>query len=116
MEADGVRAMVYWLKRAPEEFFIGTAVNTSPPPLLCSPSMPGRVRRFDTAALYAALEARRRSEHLSWRQTANALGGHVAPAMLTRLKRRGRIDVDLMVAATCWLGASVESFTYEAAR
>ena len=114
MEADGVRAMVAWLGRAPEHF-----VRISLDGHLPAPKMRVSVakrNRFDTTALHSALDRERQSRGLTWNEVASEIGDHVSATMLTRLKRRGRISMDVLVAATGWLGASVESLTYESDR
>jgi hypothetical protein len=114
MEADGVRAMVAWLGRSPEDF-VRTAPGLSVPAAKRrKPASRGKVRRFDSAALFNALDRERTSLGISWRQMAAALGAHVAPSSLTRLRSGGRLEVGLMVAATGRLGMSVEDLTYEA--
>ena len=50
---------------------------------------------------------------MTWRQVAGHIGGQVTPSMLTRVREGGRIEVHLMVAATGWLGVSVEDLTHE---
>jgi hypothetical protein len=49
MEADGMRAMVRWLGRAPEDFMVGPKRLAGPVPQAVSAS--GRRRRVDTVAL-----------------------------------------------------------------
>ena len=66
--------------------------------------------RFNTAALFEALDAQRRARSLSWAQVAAEVG--VSPSTLTRTKLGGRMEVDGMLAMVRWLGRSVESFTY----
>jgi hypothetical protein len=110
MEADGVRAMVRWLGLSPEAFIRGA---NRPSASAFPGKLEGSVRRFDTTALYKALDDKRKRERLSWKNVATVLGDHVSPSMLTRLRERGRIDVNLMVAATAWLDVSIDSLTYE---
>lgn len=115
MEADGVRAMVAWLGRAPEHFVRALPGARVPAPEI-RPAAHTGILRFDTAALYNALGRARHRRLLSWNQLASEIGDNVNAPMLTRLKRRGRISMDVAVAAAGWLGASVESFTYESRR
>ena len=67
--------------------------------------------RFDTRALYEALEAKRLARGLGWAAVAAETG--VAAATLKRTKDGGRLEVDTMLAMVAWLGRSVESFTRE---
>lgn len=109
MEADGMRAMVRWLGRAPEEFIVGPKRLTGSVPQTSSAS--GRRRRIDTAALHAALDARRMARGLTWSDLGAELG--MAPSMLTRLARRGRVDVGVLARVVGFLGVPVEDLTYE---
>ena len=70
------------------------------------------MKRFDTRALYRALDERRKAHGLSWRQVASETG--VSVSTLTRTQRGGRLEVDGMLAMVDWLGVSVESFVREA--
>jgi transcriptional regulator with XRE-family HTH domain len=74
---------------------------------------PGR-RRFDTKALYVALDRQRVARGLSWQQVARAIG--VSPSTLTRTRDGGRLEVDGMLAMVAWLEQSVEAFVREVTR
>jgi len=63
---------------------------------------------LDTDALYAALDQRRQSSELSWRQVAQEAG--VSPSTLTRLGQGKRPDVDGFAALVKWLGQSADDF------
>ena len=106
MEADGMRAMVRWLGRAPEDFIVGPNRLTGLTPRVGS--------RVDTIALYAALDARRAEEDRTWADVGAELG--VMPGMLTRLARRGRIDAGVLARIVGFLGVAVEEVTYECDR
>jgi hypothetical protein len=69
--------------------------------------------RFDTAALYQALDAQRQARGLSWGDVARETG--VAVATLKRTALGGRLEVDGMLAMVRWVGCSVEIFTRESA-
>lgn len=64
--------------------------------------------RLDTEALFAALDAKRKSRKLSWRQLAAEVG--VSPSTMTRLANGQRPDVDAFAALVRWLGQSADSF------
>jgi transcriptional regulator with XRE-family HTH domain len=64
--------------------------------------------RLDTEALFAALDAERKSRKLSWRQLAAEVG--VSPSTMTRLANGQRPDVDAFAALVRWLGQSADSF------
>jgi transcriptional regulator with XRE-family HTH domain len=68
--------------------------------------------RFDSHALYDALDAQRRTRGLTWRQVAADVG--VSPSTLTGTKRGGRLEVDGALAMVRWLGRTIESFTRSA--
>jgi transcriptional regulator with XRE-family HTH domain len=67
------------------------------------------MRRFDTTALYQALDAERQARGLSWMQLSRAIG--VSAATMHRLKHGGRLEVDGALAMASWLSRTVESFT-----
>ena len=64
--------------------------------------------RFDTRALYRALDAQRQARAMSWRQVSDEIG--LSAATLARTEHGGRLEVDGMLAMVAWLGRSVESF------
>jgi hypothetical protein len=70
----------------------------------------GRGGRFNTSALYEALDAQRRERCMNWTQVAAEVG--VGVSTLTRTKAGGRLEVDGTLAMVRWLGRTVESFTY----
>ena len=67
--------------------------------------------RFDAAALHAALDARRRTRGLTWKQVAEEVG--VSVGTIQRARSGGRMEVDGMLAMVRWLDVSVESFVRE---
>jgi transcriptional regulator with XRE-family HTH domain len=70
--------------------------------------------RFDSGALYQALDERRVALGLSWKQVAAETG--VSVTTLTRARLGGRMEVDGVLAMVSWLGRTVESFAREARR
>jgi transcriptional regulator with XRE-family HTH domain len=68
-------------------------------------------RRFDAAALYAALDAQRNAQGITWKQVAEEIG--VSVATIQRVRSGGRMEVDGMLAMVYWLEVSVESFVRE---
>jgi hypothetical protein len=64
--------------------------------------------RFDTRALYEALDAQRQTRGVSWEQLARDLG--VAATTLKGTAKGGRLEVDGMLRMVGWLGRTVESF------
>jgi transcriptional regulator with XRE-family HTH domain len=63
---------------------------------------------LDVETLYAALDQRRRSLDLSWRQVAAQAS--VSPSTLTRLGQGKRPDVQGLAALVSWLEVSPETF------
>ena len=72
------------------------------------------MRRFDAAALFAALDARRSARGLSWTQVARETG--VSIATIKRTEAAGRMEVDGMLALVGWLGVPVETFVRDSDR
>ncbi|HYV95881.1 MAG TPA: helix-turn-helix domain-containing protein [Gemmatimonadaceae bacterium] len=71
-------------------------------------------RRFDAAALYDAMDAKRQAERLTWAAVATRIG--VSSGTITRLRSGGRMEVDGMLAMVGWLGVPVETFVRETGR
>ena len=69
------------------------------------------MRRFDSEALYKALDDKRRSLQMSWRQVADEIG--VGVSTITRTQGGGRMEVDGMLAMVAWLEKPVEAFVRE---
>ena len=70
--------------------------------------MNDRTARFDVAALHAALDAQRRTRHLTWKNVADESG--VSASTLTRLSQGRQPDVNSLAALTAWLGISADDF------
>ncbi|MCX4391340.1 helix-turn-helix domain-containing protein [Micromonospora peucetia] len=64
--------------------------------------------RINVPALYAALDAARRSKNLSWRQLAGEVG--CSPSTMTRLANGYRPDADAFMTLTQWLKMPAETF------
>jgi hypothetical protein len=64
--------------------------------------------RFDTKALYLALDAQRSLRRMTWVEVAAAIG--VSPSTIQRTRGGGRMEVDGMLAMVYWLGVPVETF------
>jgi len=95
-----------WLGRTPESFLTGL------PPLAETPlpeAGPGRVLRFDTRALHAALNARRHGRGLSWAHLAAELPGFTT-SMLTNLAAGPLIGFPRVMLLTQWLGQPAAHF------
>jgi len=66
------------------------------------------MKRFDTRALYAALDRQRQARGLSWQDLGQAIG--VSPSTIMRTRDGGRLEVDGMLAMVAWLDRPVEDF------
>jgi len=72
------------------------------------------MRRFDAAALFAALDQRRRERQLTWTHVAVETG--VSIATMKRTKGGGRMEVDGMLVLVGCLGVPIETFVRESER
>ena len=70
--------------------------------------------RFDSRALYAAMDAQRRVRGMTWTQVA--VETKVSTGTITRTRTGGRLEVDGMLAMVRWLGVPVETFVRESKR
>ena len=109
VEGDGVLQMLRWLNRAPESFIAGhhdaTDVSTALPATASN-----QILRFDTRALYEALNARRAERGLTWTDVALEIGG-VSASGLTHLANGGRTAFPQVMRLARWLGRSAATFT-----
>lgn len=64
--------------------------------------------RLDAARLYAALDAEREAQGLSWRQLATEAG--VSASLVSRMGNGHRPDLDGFIALVQWLGMPAETF------
>lgn len=95
-----------WLGRTPESFLTGSPIFPETP---LPESGAGRVLRFDTRALHAALNAQRQTQGLSWAQVAAELPGFTA-SMLTNLSTGPLIGFPRVMLLTQWLGRPAADF------
>src|SRR4051794_20454455 len=65
-------------------------------------------RHLDVAALYAALDSKRKAADLSWREVANET--EVSPSLFTRMAQGRRPDADAFLALCRWIGLSPDRF------
>jgi transcriptional regulator with XRE-family HTH domain len=64
--------------------------------------------QFDDAAFFDAIEAKRKSEDLSWREVGRKL--NLSPSTFSRLARGRRPDVDTFFRLLAWLNRPAEQF------
>jgi hypothetical protein len=98
--------MLVWLDRAPESFVRG--YDGAGEKLQSLP--PNRILRFDTPAIFEAINAARAQDRLSWREVAGAIGG-VNAAHLPQLAKGAGIGINSAARIAQWLGRSVASLT-----
>ena len=71
------------------------------------------MRRFDSAALYRAMDQKREELGMTWADVSSEI--HVSASTIRRTKDGGRMEVDGMLAMVGWLGEQVETFVRETA-
>jgi len=113
-EGDGVLQMLLWLDRTPESFVPGF-VGADGERYRLRRVADDQVLRWDTAALYAALDEQRHARGMTWKDVAGEVGGF-APAMLTGLAKGGRAAFPGVMRIVRWLGQPASSFTRIALR
>ncbi len=69
--------------------------------------------KIDVEGLYAALDAQRDAQGLSWRQLAREVG--VSPSLLSRLGNQLRPDADGFATLVRWLNMPAEKFMVDSA-
>jgi hypothetical protein len=69
------------------------------------------MKRFDTKALYIALDEQRQRRNLTWTDVSKEIG--VSSSTIRRTKDGGRMEVDGMLAMVCWLNTKVEEFVID---
>jgi hypothetical protein len=105
--------MLLWMDRTPESFVPGFADAESAPYRLPPPGE-GRILRWDTPALHAALDARRIAMNLSWTEVGRATGA--TTGMLTNLGKGGRAAFPGVMRIVAWLGQPAARFVRQVAR
>jgi hypothetical protein len=107
-----VLQILRWLERAPESFLSDAAPSAGE--ILPEPG-PGRILRFDTSALHAALDAERRRRGLTWKQAAAELPGF-SESMLTNLATGPLIGFPRVMLLTQWVGQPAVHFVRDHGR
>ena len=69
------------------------------------------MKRFDSKALYRALEKQRKEWGMTWAELSREIG--VSTSTITGTRKGGRMEVDGMLAMVYWLGGGVETFVPE---
>jgi hypothetical protein len=112
IELDGVIGLARWVGCTVESFAGG---DGGPPPRPSSYAKPGRFLRFNTAALYVALNEERERRGMTWQQVATEISpsGRWGQHQLKGMAKGGRSEVYSAVAICEWLGRSIQSFEHE---
>jgi hypothetical protein len=106
-EADGVLAMIRWLNRIPESFVPGHPWAEDDRARL--PEQPlGKVLRFDTRMLHAALDIQRKGKGITWEQLAKEIG--LRAIALMGLSKGGRTCFPDIMRVTYWLDRPAAEF------
>jgi hypothetical protein len=108
-EGDGILQMLLWLGRPPESFVPGHQQANADECRLPEITT-GQILRWDTKALHAALDARRRERQLTWAELARDIGGFT-PNMLTDLSKGGRVGFPRVMRLVAWLDRPAVTFT-----
>ena len=109
LEGNGVLQMLVWLGRTPESFTSGrdrVPLHEEILPLVG----PSQILRFDTVAIFEALDAQRAERNMMWREVAVEIGG-ISLASLTRLAQGGRVGFPDIMRIVEWVGRPVATFT-----
>src|SRR5262245_5850645 len=101
-EGDGILQTLVWLGRTPESFVPGTPDPDAPRFQLPELSR-GQILRWDTRALFAALDARRQERELNWTGVARDVPGFTS-GMLTNLATGPRIGFPDVMRLVRWVG------------
>jgi len=103
-----VLQVLRWLRRTPESFLAGRDQPPAPGEALPEAG-PSQILRFDTAAIHAALDARRKERGMTWKEVASEIRGFT-PGMLTNLMHGPLIGFPRVMALTQWLGRPAADF------
>jgi hypothetical protein len=103
-----VLQVLRWLGRSPESFLSGTASLANVREALPRAEA-HEILRFDTRAMYEALDEERRRRSLTWEQTAAALPGFTK-SMLVNLATGPLIGFPRVMVIPQWLGRPAADF------
>jgi hypothetical protein len=109
-----VLQILRWLDRTPESFLSGRDA-----PAAAGEALPiaglSRILRFDTRAMYEALNTKRVSRGMTWKQVAGELPGFTE-SMLTNLASRPLIGFPRVMMIPQWLSRPAANFVRDAGR
>ena len=108
-EGDGVLQMLLWLGRSPESFVPGLQ-EADAECFHLQDTGEEQILRWDTRALYAALNAERDARGITWKEVAREIGGWT-PSMLAHLAKGGRASFPGVMRVVRWLRRPATAFT-----
>jgi hypothetical protein len=103
-----VLQVLRWLDRSPESFLSGRLVEPKADEKLPD-AVATRILRFDTRAIYAALDDERHRRNLTWRQLVAQLPGFTQ-SMVANLAEGPLIGFPRVMILTQWLDCSAATF------
>lgn len=106
-----VLQVLRWLGRTPESFLTGLDAGSQTGELLPAGG-PGRILRFDTVSMHAALGAERVRRAMTWKQVAMELPGFTE-SMLTNLATGPLIGFPRVMMIPHWLDLPAARFVRE---
>ncbi len=107
-EGDGVLAMLRWLNRTPESFVPDHPQSEKTSARL--PDIPpGKILRFDTRKIHAALDERRIERKMTWAQVAKEAG--TGASTLMYLSKGTRVAFPGVMRIFRWLDRPAADFT-----
>ena len=109
VEGDGILQVLLWLGRTPESF-VSNITDADSERFQLPNLTTGQILRWDTHALFLALNAQRLQRQLTWSEVARELKGFT-PGMLTNLAKGGRIGFPRVMRLAQWLGRPAVVFT-----
>lgn len=110
-----VLQVLRWLGRTPESFLSGYDRSPQEAEEILPDPGSSRILRFETKALYAALETARHERGLSWNELARQLPGFTE-STLRNLSTGPLIGFPRVMLLTQWLGRPAASFVRDRSR
>jgi hypothetical protein len=103
-----VLQVLRWLDRSPESFLSGRLVQPNVDERLPDAGVT-RILRFDTRAIYAAVDDERRRQNLTWKQLVAELPGFTQ-SMIANLAEGPLIGFPRVMIITQWLNCPAATF------
>jgi hypothetical protein len=107
-EGDGILQMLLWLGRTPESFVPGIA-DADAERFRLPTLTRGEILRWDTRALFLAVNAQRQERQLTWSQVAREV--RFTPGMLANLSKGPKVGFPRVMRLVRWLDRPAVAFT-----